>query len=435
MAKKCILILLDGLGDRPCTELDNKTPLQAARTPVLDAIATDGASGLYHAGIVGQAMPSENAHFAIFGYDTRDFPGRGALEALGAGIHIEKEDVAILAHFVSLKKQNDTLWLVQNKPTLSIEESRAFFSFCGSMDVDNIRFQFTPTHSFRGILTLKGSVSPFITDTDPFMDDRPLIEPEPLMQYAADGNARKTADALKQYILQVNTLLENHPINEKRRTENSPLINGIVTQRPGQLKSVKPFQEKWGLKGCILSAGIVYRGLGRFLGFDHKDVTDTDDPGDDLARRIQMASRMIKDYDFIHVHTKVPDEAAHTKQPIAKKTTIEALDRGIGKAIQPLLEDPDTLLVIASDHSTPSSTHLVHSGEPVPVIMHGRNVRKDKVSVYDEVHAAGGILGHFRGTEMMYQILNYLDRPKLAGIMDCPEDQPFWPGDYKPFKI
>ena len=83
MTKKCIMILLDGVGDRSYPELNNRTPLQAARTPFIDQFVRGGASGLYHAGLLGQAFPSETAHFAIFGYDIEGFPGRGALEALG----------------------------------------------------------------------------------------------------------------------------------------------------------------------------------------------------------------------------------------------------------------------------------------------------------------------------------------------------------------
>ena len=103
MSKKFILVLLDGLGDKSFAELDRQTPLQAARTPFLDHLAARGCSGLYHAGLQGQALPSENAHFVMFGYDLSQFPGRGALEALGAGISLERDQVAVLAHFVSVR--------------------------------------------------------------------------------------------------------------------------------------------------------------------------------------------------------------------------------------------------------------------------------------------------------------------------------------------
>jgi 2,3-bisphosphoglycerate-independent phosphoglycerate mutase len=104
MAKKCIMLLLDGVGDRSHPELKHRPPLQAARTPALDRLVRVGANGLYHAAQVGQALPSENAHFAMFGYDMDVFPGRGALEALGAGIDLAPESVAMLTHQVSVRQ-------------------------------------------------------------------------------------------------------------------------------------------------------------------------------------------------------------------------------------------------------------------------------------------------------------------------------------------
>jgi len=118
-----------------------------------------------------------------------------------------------------------------------------------------------------------------------------------------------------------------------------------------------------------------------------------------------------------------------------KKTVIESLDAGIGRAISPLMDDPDILIMVTADHSTPSGGPLIHSGETVPLIVAGRGVRKDTVCRFDEIHAANGALGRVRGKEIMYLILNHLDRAKLAGLMDTPEDQPYWPGDYEPFRI
>ena len=142
-------------------------------------------------------------------------------------------------------------------------------------------------------------------------------------------------------------------------------------------------------------------------------------------------SRRTDSCDFIHVHTQAPDRAAHTKDPVHKKSVIESLDR----ALNLLPGDPETLLVVTSDHSTPSSGPLIHSGEPVPVVFSGGSVRRDKVVNFDEVSCASGALGTVRGTEMMKLVLNFLDRAKLRGLMDTPEDQPHWPGDYEPFKV
>jgi 2,3-bisphosphoglycerate-independent phosphoglycerate mutase len=164
-------------------------------------------------------------------------------------------------------------------------------------------------------------------------------------------------------------------------------------------------------------------------------VVDSPDTGADLAHRIKKAHGALSTYDFVHLHTKVPDEAGHTKDPQKKKAAIEALDAGLAQAITPVVEDADVLLVITADHSTPSAGPLVHSGETVPLLFCGQGVRRDNVRQYDEVSAVGGALGQLRGRELILMILNALDRAKLHGLMDTPDDQPYWPGNYGAFKL
>jgi 2,3-bisphosphoglycerate-independent phosphoglycerate mutase len=435
MTRKCIMILLDGVGDRSYPELGHNTPLQAAATPFLDRMAREGASGLYHAAAVGQALPSENAHFAMFGYDREAFPGRGALEALGAGIALDDERVAVLAHFVTIDEQPDgTLVLKDGKPRASAEEIKALVRAVGRYSAAGVDLQLHPTHGFRGILTLSGPVSPYFTDSDPIAEGQPLAAVRPWETQADDPAAQNAARVLGSYLEWVYRTASSHPVNAARRKAGRPLLNGLVTQRAGRLKQVTPFSEAWGLRGLSMASGIVYHGLAAYLGMDVHKVEDTSRPGDDLARRLKTAVALLADYDFIHVHTKAPDEAAHTKDPIAKCRVIEALDRGIGTVLDDLMATPELLIVVAADHSTPSSGPLVHSGEPVPLVFHGPGIRRDAVEQYDEVHAAGGALGFVRGKEIMYLIVNHLDRAKLQGIMDTPVDQPFWPGRYEPLR-
>jgi 2,3-bisphosphoglycerate-independent phosphoglycerate mutase len=436
MPKKCIMILLDGLGDRSHKELNHLTPLQAAHTPVLDRIAREGANGMFHAARVGQALPSENAHFVMFGYDMNDFPGRGALEALGAGIPICSADVALLAHFVSVRPCTDgTLILLEDKPRTTNAEIVALIASVGRFASGDVDLRLHHTEKFRGVLTLSGPVSPFVTDADPMRIGQPLGAVVPLAEYAGEAGARNAADAISVYMEWVHMTTLSHPVNVARWKEGRPLLNGLVTQRAGRLQKIAAFEECCGLKGLSISSGIVYHGLAAYAGMDCRKVVDTSEPDKDLALRLEMALAALSEYDFIHVHTKMPDEAAHTKDPIAKARVIEALDRGIGRVLENLLADPDLLLVVAADHSTPSSGPLVHSGEPVPLIFHGEGMRRDRVEAYDEISAAGGALGWVRGKELMYLILNHLDRAKLQGIMDTPVDQPYWPGRYAPFRV
>ena len=432
---KCILILLDGLGDRSYPEFNHKTPLQAARTPVLNSLAKKGANGLYHAALTGQALPSENAHFAMFGYDPDDFPGRGALEALGADIDLSPDDAAVLVHFAWIHEKNKILYLGDGFPAGTDEEASALIDSVGHYRSKGIDIRFHRTKGMFGVLILKGDVSRYITDSDPITNGLPLSDITPWRAYENHPPSVHAAHALKSYLVWVYRQLKNHPVNQARKNKKQPLLNGMVTQRAGQLIPVTGFEKKYGMRGISIASAIIYKGLSRFLGIDFMTVKDSKSPGRDMRTRLLKARDLLSDYDFIHVHTKAPDETAHTKNPTAKLKAIESLDRGIGKAIAPMLDDPNLVLIITADHSTPSAGPLVHSGEPVPLTICGPGVRQDNVRRYDEIHAAGGALGCVRGRELMYLILNYTDRAKLHGLMDTPDDQPFWPGPYQPFSV
>ncbi|MFO7877562.1 MAG: hypothetical protein R6U55_13365 [Desulfovermiculus sp.] len=148
----------------------------------------------------------------------------------------------------------------------------------------------------------------------------------------------------------------------------------------------------------------------------------------DLAARLDLATRLIPEYNFIHVHTKAPDEAAHSKDCRAKQEVIEAQARSLGADMPMLSQDPNILTVVASDHSTPSSGPMIHSGEPVPVIMTAESIRRDQVQAFDEISAACGCLSLMRDTELFQTVLNALNKAKLQGIREVAADRLFWPG-------
>ncbi len=433
--KKCILILLDGLGDRSYPAFNHQTPLQAAHTPTLDRIAAAGANGLYHAAQMGLALPSENAHFAIFGYDQADFPGRGALEALGAGITLGANDVALLVHFSSIISTNGTFYLKKDTPPATADEIKKLIPGIEHFTWQDIDITFHHIKGLFGVLVMKGDVSPHVTDTNPMRDDVFVMDLLPWKSHAMDAAAVNTAKALKTYLLHAHQVLDRHPFNANRVKKSLPPLNGLVTQRAGRLKKITPFPSRFGLRGLSIASGVVFEGLSRFIGLDFLKARDTDDPETDFAERLASARKASQNYDFIHVHTKAPDEAAHTKNPSFKKKIIEALDRAIDRHADWLLGDPDMVTVVTADHSTPSSGPLVHSGEPVPLTLCGEGVRRDAVVKFDEVSVAAGALGTVRNQELMYLILNHLDRIKLMGIMDTDEDQMFWPGRYDKFKV
>ncbi len=435
MTKKCILILLDGLGDRSYPSLGNRTPLQAARTPVLDGLAAVGANGLYHASAQGLALPSENAHFSMFGYNEDEFPGRGALEALGAGISLEQDDVSVLGHLAVVKVEQGNFVLEEGKPECTEEEARELISSIASYAVKGITVTFHRTSGLFGIVKLSGECSRFFTDSDPITHGTPVIDVMPLGGHETERTAVMAAEAMKQYHRHVYRTLKEHPVNIARRKKAQREINFIVTQRPGQLKPVMPFRERYGFNALSIASGIVYHGLGQYLGFDIKKVQDTGDIRADIAERMETAIDLSDRYDFIHVHTKAPDEAAHKKDPMLKKHVIEELDRGLKRAVKDLKMRHDILTVVTADHSTPAGSVLVHSGETVPLILSGEGVRRDGVKKFNEVSAAAGCLGPVRGRELLYLILNHCDRARLEGLRDIPADIKFWPGRYSPMRF
>ncbi|PTN37499.1 alkaline phosphatase family protein [Desulfonatronum sp. SC1] len=452
MPDKCLLIVLDGLGDRSHEVLDWRTPLQASYTPHLDRLARNGANGLYHAGTLGEALPSETAHFAIFGYDRKEFPGRGPLEALGAGVDLSRDEVAILAHFAALEERDGCLALVRDVPQVEEEEVAALIRAVDMWEQDGIRVRYVPVKGVFGVLVLSGDVSPDITDTGPMRDGRFLSDVLPLVSKHArragpdgpDGTdgaesdevrARRTANVLRAYLLHVWRTLREHPLNARRRGAGLPPVTGLVTQRAGRLCPVQPFSRRFGLRGLSIASGAVFRGLARYLGMDWQAPRDTGNLQADFAHDLAAVPGLFDRYDFIHLHTKAPDEAAHAKDPLLKKSVIEALDQALGNVEDSLLKDPDLLVVVTADHSTPSSGNMIHSGEPVPLLFHGNGVRRDMVDRFDEIHAASGCLGGVRGRELLRLALNHLDMARLEGIRDTPDECLYWPGDYQPLPV
>jgi 2,3-bisphosphoglycerate-independent phosphoglycerate mutase len=131
----------------------------------------------------------------------------------------------------------------------------------------------------------------------------------------------------------------------------------------------------------------------------------------------------------------MPDEAGHTKNPWYKKEVIEAIDRAMSVAVNEIITDREVLLIVTADHSTASSGTMIHTGETVPLTMIGKYVRRDKVGEFNEITCPRGGFGIVRGKELMYLILNFLDRAKMQGLMDTPIDQPYYPGNYKPLTL
>lgn len=433
---KTILILLDGLGDRSYKCLNGLTPLQAASTPNLDRLACLGSNGLFHASCPGECLPSEIAHYLLFGYDLMNFPGRGLLEAVGEGVTFGNEDILCLAHLAGVSWQDGVPVLTSGRDDIKgdIKEIGRMYASITPFEAQGIRFRLQQTRRNDAILILSGGASPHVSDSDPIIKGRIIACIRPLFNSPEPERAGRTARALNDYLTQCYKTLSNHEINMLRRSRNMPPANFLVTQRCGRRIVQEPFDRRWGLSGMFIASGSVYKGLANELGLGFVQVEDSEDPGEDLRERIRIALDDTA-HNFIHVHTKVPDEAAHSGDPKQKKAVIAALDKGLDELIKAEETRDDLLIAVTADHSTPSISNLIHSGEPVPFTLVGPTIRRDEVESFDEVSAAAGCLGLLRGKELMLMILNYSDRSALLGHHLGETEKPYFPDDYAPFKL
>jgi 2,3-bisphosphoglycerate-independent phosphoglycerate mutase len=433
---KAILILLDGLGDRTYSEMGDKTPLAAAHTPNLDRISKIGANGTFHALSPGICLPSEMAHFLMFGYQPWQFPGRGLLEAAGENVEFDDRDVLVLAHLcrVSIDNNRD-LRLSEGRDEITgdVKELSSFYKRLSPYSFNGLEFRLQQTRRNDAILVISGDASPDISDSDPITKYACIGQIMPLAQSSEAQKAKKTAAALNNYLAWCAEKLARHT-HETKTGNHSIYPNFLVTQRAGRRKSLEKFNKKWGFSPAMIASGGVYQGLAMEIGFDFTRVLDSEDPGKDLTERIDMALNDTY-HNFIHVHTKVPDQMAHRKDPQMKKKVISELDKAFDKLLDVLEKNNDVLAIITADHSTPSSTVLVHSGETVPVVMAGGSVRKDNVCRFDEISAATGSLGQLYGDGLMHMILNCTNRAILDGLCLGPEKRPYLSDDYPAFKL
>ncbi|MDI6822191.1 MAG: alkaline phosphatase family protein [Actinomycetota bacterium] len=432
---RVLLIILDGLGDRPAPELGGKTPLEAANTPNLDRLAAQGVTGLMDPIAPGIAPGSDTAHFVIFGYSLSDFPGRGVFETVGEGLELNDGDVVCRASFAWVKEQDGCLQVVDRCIGVEEECCQALAREISEKEFGGIRFHFVYNGKRQGILFLKGEASPNITDSDPFCDDMPVIKIQPLEGVQDKRKTKHTADCLNEYLKWAYRKLVNHPVNASREKAGLPLVSFLLTKWAGRRRPLIPFDEKYGFRAATIASGPLFRGLAAEIGLTFFEVKQIKDAEEDLRNRFKMAERAFKEgYDFVHIHTKTIDDAAHTKDPTFKKRVIEDVDKSFNYLLSSQNLIQNSLIIVTSDHSTPSRGELIHSGEPVPIAIVGENVRKDGVERFSESACTQG-LGRIRGSDLMNIILDLTDRIKYYGTRPTARDIPHQPRKVIPLRL
>jgi len=391
-----VVFLLDGLADRAHEVLGGRTGNEAASTPNLDALATRGSCGLLYAVGPGRAPSSEVAHWSMLGYRSDEFPGRAVFEALGRGQEASVGDVHAYAALRPAERRDDGWWLTgRPDPDRDADEAKRLVERCSEIVVDGLTFSLA--HVWRGeaVLRISGGADERVTDTDAFFRDRhPMLRPQPLVPEAG-----RTARACEEWTREVLGRLENERFNV------------ITLKWFGRPQPVPSFLERHGVTGAFAADSAFLRGLGRALGLEPLDAPETDDPVGDLRSRVELAKRRLDAGDtFVFCHQKTTDSAGHTKDPRIKQETIEQLDAALDD-----LPTDRAIVCVTGDHATPASPEVIHSGDPVPLLVAGPGVRADRVERFGELDCASGILGQLRGPDLMPVLLNAADRPLFLG--------------------
>lgn len=423
---RIMLLLLDGLADRQYDELGGMTPLEAAHTPNLDALAAGGSNGFMYPLSPGLCPSSFQAHFALFGYPFDRFPGRGLLEAHGEGIELAPGEVVMRASML-LAEEHDVGYLVTARP----DPREGFDAFAGldlDMRLGDVDVRFVPTGYLQGfaIFSADEPLSHEVTDADPFGAGLPVIAVQPFAEATDRVGAARTAAAANEWMRSVREIVRKAvsaeqllAVPDHTGTRAAADASGqpmVVTKWAGAQVKLQPFSARFGLRGATVATGPLYGGVGVTLGMNQRDIDDVGQPPtQDLRARIDRGLELLGgEYDFVHVHTKVPDSAGHRKNPAHKRDRITQLDVALGELVRTMPEWRDRMvLAVTADHATPAGGPLYHSGEAVPLAVIGGVAGQDEVTRFGERFSRRGDLGQLRGVDLMPVLLNAADRSRF----------------------
>ncbi|OJU53325.1 MAG: cofactor-independent phosphoglycerate mutase, partial [Bacteroidales bacterium 45-6] len=348
---KTIIILADGASDEPIAELGGKTPLQAAKTPYIDLLASKGKSGLLDTIPAGFKPGSEIANLSVMGYDVpKVFEGRGSLEAASMGIDILPGEMAMRCNLICVENEK-----IKNHSAghISNEEAKELILFLDK-HLNDGKVSFYPGVSYRHLLKLKGGVkqldctAPHDVPGTPFRDA--LIKP-------TTPEANETADYLNELILKSQELLKDHPVNLKRIAVGKDPANSIWPWSPGYRPEMQTLQELFGIKsGSVISAVDLIMGIGKYAGLKLIHVEGATGLYDtNYEGKAQAAIEALKKDDFVYLHIEASDEAGHEGDYTLKTKTIEYLDQRVVKTIYEATKEWNEPITIAilPDHPTP----------------------------------------------------------------------------------
>lgn len=386
---KYILVLCDGMADFKIDALGGKTPLEAAKKPNIDFMAKTAMQGFVKTVPDGMKPGSDVANLSALGYDAKAcYTGRSPLEALSLGIDLQPTDVALRCNLVTLSDDEPyeaKTMIDYSSGEITTAESELLMKSVAQSLNDNT-FEFYPGVSYRHCLVCHNGR----TDSD-------LTPPHDITGKKIAGYLPKgyNADVYLSLMKKSAEILKGHPVNLERKRQGKRTADSIWLWGQGTKPRLQSFYERYGIKGAMISAVDLLKGIAVGSGMQSIDVegaTGTIDTNFD--GKAKAALDALKNNDFCFIHLEAPDECGHQKDAKGKTRSIELIDEKIIGAIIKGMKDSEFKMLVMPDHFTPIATGT-HDATPVPFLMYSSSKPLGKGETFNEFTPTGKILTPF----------------------------------------
>lgn len=400
---KYIVLLCDGMADRKNAALGNKTPMEKAYKPNMDRLAKHAELGMCRTVAPGLKPGSDVANLSVMGYDPKAcYTGRSPLEAASIGVDLKDTDVALRCNIVTLSDEEnyeDKTMVDYCSGDISSQEAAEIIKTVQEK-LGNEIYKFYNGVSYRHCLVVQNGTTDLGAMTPPHDISGKVIK-----EYLSDSeNAKPLIDLMKKSY----DILKDHPVNLARRAKGLNEANSIWLWGEGRKPKLENFQEKFGLKGCVVSAVDLLKGIAICAEMEAPDVEgatgyiDTNFEGKTKAGLKALDSGC----DLAYFHFEAPDECGHRGECENKVHAIELIDEN---ALQPILahfgsSGEDFRILIMPDHPTPLST-MTHSSDPVPYLLYDSRKALGENEVFNEssCEQTGNFVEH--GPDIMKKLL------------------------------
>ena len=396
---KYIIVLGDGMSDEPIEALGGKTPLEVAETPVMDELASKGELGMVQNVPAGMSPGSEIANLSVMGYDPlTDFTGRSPLEALSVGVEMEPDDIIFRCNVVTLTEEEpyeEKTIVDHSSGEISTAEADALMDAIREAFNDET-FQFYTGTSYRHIMVWKkGRLAKLEPPHDHLTQKAGPYLPEEAV--------------LRDFMVRSYDILNNHPVNLKRAAEGKRKANSLWYWGAGTKPCLSSFEEKTGLKGAMVSAVDLLKGIAVGVGMHICQVegaTGSIDTNYEGKSQAAIDSLLRDGCDFVYIHVEAPDEMGHQGELDHKIQAIADLDRRLIGPVKKAMEDAgeDFRMLVLPDHPTPLRIRT-HSPDPVPYVLYDSTMQRKSIARYTEEAARATGIFEPQGYRLMEKFL------------------------------